>query len=230
MPKTGVDWTGPSDHSVLCSLHFTKDCFEPSTVLTAELGLPAKRRKLKDSAVPSLFPKAADVRAKSTEWAVGSVHYPPAQVHVGLSTCASQSRSATIKRERSQVGYVCTFIYMYRVYSCLAMSRSKNLSISHFIGKVLEDMNEMEAEDSNDLHLHASTFSVASQAFPCIQARVLPPTRYQVIYSIYTCSPRNYMYIKLTNMYASNAGVNGLPPCIWWGHPGLLYINPVKMT
>lgn len=106
--KTRVDWTGPSDHSVLCSLHFTKDCFEPSTVLTAELGLPAKRRKLKDSAVPSLFAKAADVRAKSMEWAAGSIHYPPAQSHVGLSTCAraSHSRSATIKRERAQVGYV----------------------------------------------------------------------------------------------------------------------------
>ena len=63
--KTRSDWTGPSDHSILCSLHFTKDSFEASIALTTELGLPAKWRKLKDSAVPSLFPKAADVRAGS---------------------------------------------------------------------------------------------------------------------------------------------------------------------
>ena len=66
--KTRSDWTGPSDHSVLCSLHFTNDSFEASIALTTELGLPAKRRKLKDSAVPSLFPKAADVKAGSMEW------------------------------------------------------------------------------------------------------------------------------------------------------------------
>ena len=104
--KTRSDWTGPSDHSVLCSLHFTKDSFEASIALTTELGLPAKRRKLKDSAVPSLFPKAADVRAGSMEWATESIHYPTLQATDGSGTCVSQHRSVTIKRKRAQVGYI----------------------------------------------------------------------------------------------------------------------------
>ena len=104
--KTRSDWTGPSDHSVLCSLHFTKDCFEASIALTTELGLPAKRRKLKDSAVPSLFPKAADARSRSMEWAAESIHYPTLQATDGSGTCVSQHRSVTIKRKRAQVGYI----------------------------------------------------------------------------------------------------------------------------
>ena len=61
--KTRSNWSGPSDQSVLCSLHFTKDSFEASIALTTELALPAKRRKLKDSAVQSLFPKASKLHS-----------------------------------------------------------------------------------------------------------------------------------------------------------------------
>ena len=61
-----------------------------SIALTTELGLPVKRRKLKNSAVPSLFPKAADVRAVSMEWATESIHYPTLQATDGSRTCASQ--------------------------------------------------------------------------------------------------------------------------------------------
>ena len=100
-----LDWTGLSNRSVWCSLHFTKDSFEASITLTTELGLPAKRRKLKDSAVPSLFPKAADVRAGSIEWSAESIHYPTLQANDASGTCASQHRSITVKRKRAQVGY-----------------------------------------------------------------------------------------------------------------------------
>ena len=62
-----------------------------------ELGLPAKQRKLKDSAVQSLFPKAADVKAGSMEWATESIHYPTLQATDGSGTCVSQHRSVTIK-------------------------------------------------------------------------------------------------------------------------------------
>ena len=90
LAKSRSDWTGPRDHSVLCGLHFTNDSFEVSIALTTELGLPAKRRKLKNSAVPSLFPKAADVRAVSMEWATESIHYPTLQATDDSRTCASQ--------------------------------------------------------------------------------------------------------------------------------------------
>ena len=46
--------------------------------------------KLKDSAVLSLFPKAADVRSRSMEWVAESIHYPTLQATDGSGTCVSQ--------------------------------------------------------------------------------------------------------------------------------------------
>ena len=52
--KTRPKWGGPSDYSVLCSDHFTDDCFEPESLLAPKLGVEM-RRKLKRDAVPTLF-------------------------------------------------------------------------------------------------------------------------------------------------------------------------------
>ena len=52
---TRANWT-PSEHSMLCSRHFTDDCFEPKIALAASFGI-TKRKKLKPTAVPSLFEK-----------------------------------------------------------------------------------------------------------------------------------------------------------------------------
>ena len=41
-------------HSVLCSEHFTPECFEIESLLAPSIGLE-KRRKLKPDAVPSIF-------------------------------------------------------------------------------------------------------------------------------------------------------------------------------
>ena len=41
---------------MLCSRHFTDDCFEPKIALAASFGI-TKRKKLKPIAVPSLFEK-----------------------------------------------------------------------------------------------------------------------------------------------------------------------------
>ena len=48
------DWTGPTEHSTIRSLHFNKECYEIS--LAEDMGLPSKRRQLKETAVPTLFP------------------------------------------------------------------------------------------------------------------------------------------------------------------------------
>ena len=61
--KTRLDRTGATDDSVLCSLYFTKDSYETSVLLSEEMGLPAR----KDSAVPTLFPKANAIRTGSME-------------------------------------------------------------------------------------------------------------------------------------------------------------------
>ena len=52
--RTRAKWSGPSEHSVLCSDHFTPECFEIDTLLAPSMGLE-KRRKLKPDAVPSIF-------------------------------------------------------------------------------------------------------------------------------------------------------------------------------
>ena len=56
-----VDWTGPTDHSVICNLHFNRECFETFSLLTGELGLPSKKRILKPTAIPTLWPKSEDL-------------------------------------------------------------------------------------------------------------------------------------------------------------------------
>ena len=48
------DWTGATDNSVLCSL-FAKDIYKTAVLLSEEMGLPARKRKLKDSAVPAFL-------------------------------------------------------------------------------------------------------------------------------------------------------------------------------
>ena len=52
---TRDEWTA-SEYLMLCSRHFGEDCFEPEVAIAASLGIN-KRRKLKPTAVPSLFEK-----------------------------------------------------------------------------------------------------------------------------------------------------------------------------
>ena len=70
------DWNRPTDHSVICSLHFTKDCFESSVVLSEEMGMSPKKRILMSTAIPTLFPKApAALITGSMAWAHPSIHF-----------------------------------------------------------------------------------------------------------------------------------------------------------
>ena len=52
--RTRAQWSGPSEHSVLCSEHFDSSCFEPDSELASQMGMQ-KRKRLKDDAVPTLF-------------------------------------------------------------------------------------------------------------------------------------------------------------------------------
>ena len=49
--RTRANWSGPSYHSVLCSLHFTDDCFEASPSC---YGIK-KKAVLKKDAFPTIF-------------------------------------------------------------------------------------------------------------------------------------------------------------------------------
>ena len=85
--KTRLDWTGATDYSaaVLCSLHFTKEAMRPQYCRVKKWVYPARKRKLKDSAVPTLFPKPNAIRTGSMEWAYGSIHYPDSGTFISSS-------------------------------------------------------------------------------------------------------------------------------------------------
>ena len=91
------DWNGPTGHSVICSLHFSRDCFESSVVLSEEMGMPPKKCILKKTAIPSLFPKAADLKTESMAWAHSSIHFEVLKA----SDPRISSRSAVMKRKRA---------------------------------------------------------------------------------------------------------------------------------
>jgi len=53
------DFDDPSDSSLLCSRHFTDDCFEiEGQRYRNEYGIPAQKRLVKKDAVPAIFPKS----------------------------------------------------------------------------------------------------------------------------------------------------------------------------
>ena len=54
------NWKGPSPYSLLCSKHFTEDCFITEGVrFRDDLGMPTAKR-LKPDAVPTLFARSID--------------------------------------------------------------------------------------------------------------------------------------------------------------------------
>ena len=61
MQRTRANWQGPSDYSVLCSDHFTNDCFEEDTTIAARFGI-GKRRRLKPNAIPTVFHRQASTQ------------------------------------------------------------------------------------------------------------------------------------------------------------------------
>ena len=64
--RTRSQWSGPSEHSVLCSKHFSDDCFQPDSAIAASMGLQ-KRRSLKPDAVPTHFERpSAQLSSSST--------------------------------------------------------------------------------------------------------------------------------------------------------------------
>ena len=99
--KTRAQWTA-TKHSVLCSEHFTDDCFQVDSSIAATFGIPKKRR-LKPDAVPTIF-----LRQSSASSVSELTRKRDADTSVaGSSKCI---RRAVEKRERARVSsnyYVC---------------------------------------------------------------------------------------------------------------------------
>ena len=62
--RTRSNWPGPSQHSVICSDHFTSDCFEEDIAIAAQFRIE-KTVHLKPNAVPNVFPHA---KSSSTQF------------------------------------------------------------------------------------------------------------------------------------------------------------------
>ena len=78
MNRTRAHWK-PTKHSVLCSEHFTADCFTEEPIIAAKFGI-SKGKRLKPDAVPSIFPR----------------HFKSSASSAGLS---SSSSTWTLKRQ-----------------------------------------------------------------------------------------------------------------------------------
>ena len=105
--RTRAKWSGPSEHSVLCSEHFGDECFEPDVLLASKFGLE-KRKRLKDDAVPMIFSKTGKSPLQERE----TTRRPRKRMATDNAAASSQppdseatsiKRRAYFKRERSRV-------------------------------------------------------------------------------------------------------------------------------
>ena len=56
--RTHADWKDATEYFVLCSEHFTSDCFGEDSFMAAQFGL-TKRKRLKPDVVPTIFHRPA---------------------------------------------------------------------------------------------------------------------------------------------------------------------------
>ena len=49
--RTRAEWKGPTNNSYVCSKHFTEDCFQPLSVMSARMGMSMKQM-LKPDVMP----------------------------------------------------------------------------------------------------------------------------------------------------------------------------------
>ena len=117
--RTRADWKDATDYSVLCSEHFTSDCFEENSFIAAQFGL-TKRKRLKPDAVPTIFHRPAlnvaatsHVHLQEGPSAVGHKRAALAEESIPLK----KKKAAFEKRERARVrsysSYSCRHGYNY---------------------------------------------------------------------------------------------------------------------
>ena len=115
MQRTRAKWTA-TESSVLCSKHFSAECFEESAALASQFGISYKRsRRLVRGAVPTIFLSAAAVAtAEVVDYesapSSSSRNRPAAaesssrkRTAAKLPETATNKRSAVEKRERALV-------------------------------------------------------------------------------------------------------------------------------
>jgi len=102
--RTRAQWSGPSEHSVLCSKHFDGSCFEPDAELASHMGIQ-KRTRLKADAIPTLFERPTTPSLPSE-----AGQSPLSRKRTSSSSSIGSSkkkRAACEKLERSRVSKSC---------------------------------------------------------------------------------------------------------------------------
>ena len=108
--RTRAKWSGPgSEGAVLCSDHFERECFEPSSLLAQSMGIK-KKLLLKPDAVPTIFKKPSHVGSQVLQSQASAVSDLPSTSKRSRHTSAKvqepnpkRSRRAFEKRERLRV-------------------------------------------------------------------------------------------------------------------------------
>ena len=97
--RTRADWKA-TEHSHLCSEHFTSDCFEYDTAIAATFGMK-KRKRLKPGAIPTIFIRQNITATSKGDG--GTSSRKRSATTLGTSETTRRKRGAFEKRERSRV-------------------------------------------------------------------------------------------------------------------------------
>ena len=107
--RTRDKWNGPSRYSVLCSDHFTEDCFETDHLLASSFGI-ARRARLKPDVVPTHFVRA-NLRTGASGSSAMSVERTRKRTSTGGESELTSKRGAYEKRQRARVCSYCVTSY-----------------------------------------------------------------------------------------------------------------------
>ena len=115
--RTRDRWSGWSQCSVLCSSHFTADCFEPDSAIAATMGI-TKRQRLKPDAVPTIFQRQAP-QHQGACWSMVRAYLggsaattTPETTRISGTAQVKKPRQAYAKRKISRVRNTsCKFMY-----------------------------------------------------------------------------------------------------------------------
>ena len=103
--RTRSQWKA-TEHSFLCSEHFTDDCLEVDSAFASQFGM-SKRRRLKPGAVPTIFHRPSTSQVRNSEGEKRSSRKRTA----GAGACptngdevpSKRTRGAVVKRQRREV-------------------------------------------------------------------------------------------------------------------------------
>jgi hypothetical protein len=106
---TRKNWSGPTKHSLLCSLHFKEDCFPAKYRIMDSIGVKYRKRDLEKDAVPTIQAET------SSPIGMSPLLGDKRKLHTDspLSSTPKRPRRAFQKREADRVRLECEFFYCF---------------------------------------------------------------------------------------------------------------------